>query len=213
LFGGLYGVAGERFRTRRAWILQMAGLQGRERLLTAELPLGWKQRLALGCAVLHQPAVLFLDEPTSGVDPIARRGFWDLIDELSQAGTTVLVSTHYMEEAEYCHELILMNRGKLIAQGRPATLRKQHDAPLIELTVTDPAAAVKALQNVDGVEEAAMFGRQVHVTTRAGLAADDVVRAALRAAGIEAQAVATVAPSLEDIFVSLVRREGGVQEG
>lgn len=213
LFGGLYGVAGDRFTERRDWVLEMAGLRGREQLLTAELPLGWKQRLALGCAVLHQPRVLFLDEPTSGVDPLARRAFWDLIDVLAQDGTTVLVSTHYMEEAEYCHQLILMNRGRLIAQGRPAELRSAFELPLIEVTVDDPAAAVHALQHVDGIEEAAMFGRRVHVTTRAGIDAPRLVRGALGARGIEAHAIAGIAPSLEDMFVALVRREGGAQEG
>jgi ABC-2 type transport system ATP-binding protein len=123
LFGGLYGITGDLFAQRRAWIIAMAGIAGQERMLTADLPLGWKQRLALGCAVLHQPRILFLDEPTSGVDPIARRAFWDLIYELSHAGTTVLVSTHYMEEAEYCNRLILMNRGRMIAEGSPGELR------------------------------------------------------------------------------------------
>jgi ABC-2 type transport system ATP-binding protein len=152
LFAGLYGVRGERYRQRREWVLEMAGLAGSEDRLTAELSLGWKQRLALGCAVLHEPAVLFLDEPTSGVDPLARRRFWDLIDQLSAAGTTILVSTHFMEEAEYCHRLALMNRARLIALDTPASLR----------------------------------------------------------AGLEAEGVA--APSLEDVFVALVERGGGVVE-
>ena len=213
LFAGLYGVSGERFTRRRSWILDMAGLQGREKLLTAELPLGWKQRLALGCAVLHQPPVLFLDEPTSGVDPLARRAFWDLIDELAHGGTTVLVSTHYMEEAENCHQLILMNRGRLIAQGRPAALRASFALPLVEVAVDDPAAAVQALQHADGIEDAAMFGRRIHVTTRAGADAHQLVRGALRRHGIDARTIADVAPTLEDMFVALVRREGGAQEG
>lgn len=123
LFAGLYGVSGARYRARRDWVLEMAGLNGSERRLTAELALGWKQRLALGCAVLHEPSVLFLDEPTSGVDPVARRRFWDLIDDLSAAGTTVVVSTHYMDEAEFCHRLALMNRARLIALDTPAALR------------------------------------------------------------------------------------------
>ena len=130
LFAGLYGVRAEQLDARRAWVIEMAGIAGKERLLTADLPLGWKQRLALGCAVLHEPRILFLDEPTSGVDPIARRAFWDLIYELSHAGTTILVSTHYMEEAEYCHRLILMNRGELIAEGTPAELRALPDITL-----------------------------------------------------------------------------------
>src|SRR5690606_9683034 len=120
LYGGLSGVHGDRFEQRRDWVLALAGLKGDERQPAAELPLGYKQRLALGCAVLHEPPILFLDEPTSGVDPLARRAFWDLIDTLARAGTTVLVSTHYMEEAEYCHRLALMNRGRLIALDTPA---------------------------------------------------------------------------------------------
>jgi ABC-2 type transport system ATP-binding protein len=123
LFAGLYGVSGARYRERRGWVLEMAGLHGRENRLTAELALGWKQRLALGCAVLHEPPVLFLDEPTSGVDPLARRAFWDLIDALAARGTTVVVSTHYMEEAEYCHRLALMSQARLIALDAPAALR------------------------------------------------------------------------------------------
>lgn len=128
LFAGLYGVSGTRYRERRAWVLEMAGLAGGEKRLTAELALGWKQRLALGCAVLHEPPVLFLDEPTSGVDPLARRAFWDLIDSLAAGGTTVLVSTHYMEEAEYCHRLALMSRARLIALDSPSALRARLEA-------------------------------------------------------------------------------------
>jgi len=138
LFGGLYGVVGERFRERRDWVLEMAGLADRVDQLTQGLPLGWKQRLALGCAVLHQPPILFLDEPTSGVDPSARRRFWDLINELAEGGTTILVSTHYMEEAEYCNRLVLMNRGRVIALETPAGLRAQMDEPLLSLKTNDP---------------------------------------------------------------------------
>jgi ABC-2 type transport system ATP-binding protein len=124
LFAGLYGVTGARYADRRDWVLEMAGLGGQEGRLTAELALGWKQRLALGCAVLHEPRILFLDEPTSGVDPLARRRFWDMIDSLAAGGTTILVSTHYMEEAEYCHRVAIMNRARLIALDAPAALRR-----------------------------------------------------------------------------------------
>jgi ABC-2 type transport system ATP-binding protein len=213
LFAGLYGITGRTLLERKAWILEMAALEGREKLLTDELPLGWKQRLALGCAVLHQPAVLFLDEPTSGVDPIARRSFWDLIDELALAGTTVLVSTHYMEEAEYCHQLILMNRGRLIAEGKPVELRQRYHTNIIEVQVDDPAAAVHALANIPGIEDAAMFGRHVHVTATDPSDAHARIRAALQERGLAAHRLADIAPSLEDIFVSLVRREGGAQVG
>lgn len=125
LFGGLYGVRGPALLERRAWILEMAGLGDAVNDLTGTLPLGFKQRLALGCAVIHRPPILFLDEPTSGVDPVARRRFWDLIDDFSHRGVTVFVSTHYMEEAEYCHRLALMNRGRLIALDSPRALREE----------------------------------------------------------------------------------------
>jgi len=135
LFGGLYGVSGDRLDGRRRWILEMSELAGQEDALTGTLPLGFKQRLALGCAVIHEPPILFLDEPTSGVDPVARRRFWDLIDDFSQRGVTVFVSTHYMEEAEYCHRLALMNRGRLIALDAPRALREAeaHGGPLPSL--------------------------------------------------------------------------------
>ncbi|MFW6079412.1 MAG: ABC transporter ATP-binding protein [Gemmatimonadota bacterium] len=132
LFAGLYGVTGRRLRERRRWLLSMAGLEGEVGRLAGELPLGWKQRLALGCAVLHEPPILFLDEPTSGVDPVARRRFWDLIDGLASGGTTILVSTHYMEEAEHCHRIGLMNRGRLIALDSPSGLRAAAGAESLE---------------------------------------------------------------------------------
>ncbi|HEX6559688.1 MAG TPA: ABC transporter ATP-binding protein [Longimicrobiales bacterium] len=213
LFGGLYGVEADRLEARRRWVLQMAGLEGQSGLLGAELPLGWKQRLALGCAVLHEPAILFLDEPTSGVDPIARRAFWDLIYDLSHAGTTVLVSTHYMEEAEYCNRVLLMNRGRVIAEGRPADLRAAFREPIIEVHVARPADAVAALQATAGVDDAAMFGRAVHVAMHDEGDAERRVRAALEERGLAVSGITRVKPSLEDVFVSLVRRQGGALEG
>ena len=216
LFAGLYGVAGERFAARRAWVLRMAALEGQEERLTGDLPLGWKQRLALGCAVLHEPPILFLDEPTSGVDPVARRAFWDLINALAAGGTTVLVSTHYMEEAEYCNRVLLMNRGRVIATGTPGALRADFDEPIFALRTDDAARAVKALKASPGVVEAAMFGREVHVVATEETGAEALVGAALaRAPGgaIALRGIQRVRPSLEDVFVSLVRRGGGAQEG
>ena len=131
-FAGLYEVTGERLAARRAWLLDMAGLTGQERRLTAELPLGYKQRLALGCAVLHEPPVLFLDEPTSGVDQMARRSFWELIYGFADRGMTVFVTTHYMNEAEYCHRVALMNRGRLIALDEPEALKRQVGVPTLD---------------------------------------------------------------------------------
>jgi ABC-2 type transport system ATP-binding protein len=212
-FAGLYGVTGERLAARRAWVLRMAGLEEHSRQLTAELSLGWKQRLALGCAVLHEPPILFLDEPTSGVDPISRRNFWELIYSLADAGTTVLVSTHYMEEAEYCHRLALMNRGRLIALDTPAHVRGLMKEPLLELTTRDGPAVAQALQGRPGVVEAAMFGRAVHVAVEDAAAAAAGLPAFLAAHRLMIERIHAIAPSLEDVFVALVRREGGAVEG
>ena len=208
-FAGLYGVPRERRAERRARVLAMAGLEHEGSRLTGDLPLGWKQRLALGSAVLHEPPVLFLDEPTSGVDPIARRQFWELIDELADGGTTVFVSTHYMEEAEYCHRLALMNRGQLIALDTPAALRAGARDPIFELTTDDSPRAVEALAGVPGVIEAAMFGRDLHVVVEDEARARATVPAVLAAAGIEAGEMHQVEPSLEDVFVARVRAAGG----
>lgn len=213
LFAGLYGVAGEHFRDRRRWVLDMAGLVGSEGRLVETLPLGWKQRLALGCAVLHEPSILFLDEPTSGVDPLTRRAFWDLIDELAAGGTTVFVTTHYMEEAEYCHRLGLMNRGELIALDAPSRLIASLADPLLEVTTDDPLRAVTVLEGATGIRDAALFGRSVHVSVDDEASGAAAVRAHLSSAGVPHGAVRPVAPSLEHVFVSLIRREGGAREG
>ena len=208
-FAGLYSVPRERRAERRDWVLEMAGLTEHRRRLTGELPLGWKQRLALGCAVLHEPPVLFLDEPTSGVDPIARREFWKLIYELAAHGTTVFVSTHYMEEAEYCNRLALMNRGKLIALDTPRRLRHGMDEPILEIQVTDAPKAVEVVRDAPGVIEAAMFGRALHVTVRDAADARRDLRALLGGHGHPVRDIRDVLPSLEDVFVSRVRAAGG----
>lgn len=213
LFAGLYGVVGDRLRERTAWILEMAELEGAGDRLTDDLPLGWKQRLALGCAMVHEPPILFLDEPTSGVDPVARRRFWDLIDALSQAGTTVFVSTHYMEEAEYCHRLALLNRGRLIALDRPRVLRERVVEPILHVATDNAARSVQALEGVPGVIDAAMFGRSLHVTVTDERTGPEAVRTALTRAGRRVDEIRPVHPSLEDVFVSLVRAEGGAVVG
>jgi ABC-2 type transport system ATP-binding protein len=212
-FAGLYGVTGDRLVHRRDWALEMSDLRAERGRLTGDLPLGFKQRLALGCAVLHEPPILFLDEPTSGVDPGSRRSFWDLIYAFADRGTTVFVSTHYMEEAEYCHRLALMNRGRLIALDRPATLRARLTEPILELATDHGPATVQALQDAPGVIEAAMFGRAVHVVVEEAAAAARTLPQWLSARGLPCQSLTPVRPSLEDVFVSLVRREGGVVAG
>jgi ABC-2 type transport system ATP-binding protein len=208
-FSGLYGVTGARQKERRSWVLDMAGLERHRQRLTQDLPLGFKQRLALGCAVIHEPPVLFLDEPTSGVDPVSRRSFWELIYALSAKGTTVFVSTHYMEEAEYCHRLALMNRGKLIALDTPRGLREGMKKPVLELRTADSVKAVEALQHVDGILEAGMFGRHVHALVEDEARGGDIVRRQLAAHHVELRDVQPVAPSLEDVFIALVMEQGG----
>jgi ABC-2 type transport system ATP-binding protein len=208
-FSGLYGVPRARRAERRDWALEMAGLTAQRRRLTRELPLGWKQRLALGSAVLHEPAILFLDEPTSGVDPLSRRAFWELIHTLAGQGTTVFVSTHYMEEAENCHRLALMNRGRLIALDAPARLRAGMREPILEVRTPDSPRAAEALRDVPGVLEAGMFGRAVHVMVADAAAGRRAVLERLAGRGLRVDGVAEVTPSLEDVFVARVRAAGG----
>ncbi len=208
-FSGLYSVLRSRRPARRDWVLEMAVLVNQRRRLTAELSLGWKQRLALGCAVLHEPPILFLDEPTSGVDPISRRSFWDLIYTLASDGTTVFVTTHYMEEADYCHRLALMNRGRLIALDTPQGLRQALTRPLLEVQTSDSARALAVLERVPDVVELALFGRTLHVTVEDTSAALDGIPAALAAHQIEVRSMQPIAPSLEDVFIALVQAAGG----
>jgi ABC-2 type transport system ATP-binding protein len=208
-FQRLYAVPRARRAERREWVLEMAGLTDHRGRLTGELPLGWKQRLALGCAVLHEPPILFLDEPTSGVDPISRRSFWDLIYELAEGGTTVFVTTHYMEEAEYCDRLALMNRGRLIALDTPSRLREEMPEPILEVRVDDSPRAVEALQGLPGILEAALFGRTLHVAVDDLEGARQAIPRRLEAHGVAFQGLEPIAPSLEDVFVARVRAAGG----
>lgn len=208
-FSGLYSVPRERRQQRHDWVLEMAGLGDQRDRLTGELSLGWKQRLALGCAVLHEPPVLFLDEPTSGVDPISRRSFWDLIYALAKEGTTVFVTTHYMEEAEYCNRLALMNRGKLIALDTPDRLRASMTEPLLEVYTSNSPKAVDALQGQPGIIEVGLYGRALHVTVRNSDAARDSISQRLEAAGIEVQSCEEITPALEDVFIAKIAEAGG----
>lgn len=211
-FSGLYGVPRARRAERRDWVLEMAGLADQRDRSTGELSLGWKQRLALGCAVLHEPPILFLDEPTSGVDPISRRRFWDLIYRLADGGTTVFVSTHYMEEAEYCGRLALMNRGRLIALDTPARLRQALREPLFELATPNAVAALGAFDGAPGVLRAGLFGRTLHVTLTGRDGARERLTRHLAGRGVEITSLREIPPSLEDVFVALVERSGGAKE-
>ncbi|HRS37133.1 MAG TPA: ABC transporter ATP-binding protein [Thermoanaerobaculia bacterium] len=212
-FAGLYGVTGARFAARRDWVLAMAGLTDATEQPTGALSLGWKQRLALGCAVLHEPPILFLDEPTSGVDPISRRRFWELIRELAGGGTTVFVTTHYMDEAEACDRLALMNRGRLVALDTPSALRAASREPLFAVAVDDPLAALAALDGAPGIVRAGLFGRELHVTTAEAASGEAVIAGHLAGAGVALRALAPVAPSLEDTFIARVEATGGAVAG
>jgi len=212
-FAGLYEVTGARWAERLEWVLATAGLGDRRKTPTGTLPLGLKQRLALGTALIHEPAILFLDEPTSGVDPISRRSFWALIRDFASRGTTVMVSTHYMEEAEYCNRLALMNRGKLVALDTPARLRQQMVDPILKVATDDAPAGVRALRDLPLVQDVTMFGRVVHAVVSDEGAAETAIPARLAEAGIHLTGMSRIAPSLEDVFASLVRREGGAVAG
>jgi len=205
-YGGVYGVADARLAERKQWILEMANLADRSRSLTAELAVGWKQRLALGCALVHEPEILFLDEPTAGVDPISRRSFWDLIYTVAGQGVTVFVTTHYMDEAEHCDRLGLIYRGKLIALGSPQQLKQRYLAgALLEVHAQPIMQALDLLAREPAAKEVAIFGAALHVVAESEAAAAPL-RAALERGGLTVSRIETIAPSLEDIFVSLIEQ-------
>ena len=203
-FGGIYGLTPEKKKERDEWVLNMADLLDKTNTLTGALPLGWKQRLALGCAVLHEPMVLFLDEPTSGVDPLSRRNFWDLINELAQKGVTVFVTTHYMEEAEYCNRLALMAAGKIIALGSPSELKKKWmTETVIDLECENVIQASEILGTKSIFSETAIFGSKIHLVTKTPDEAMSLARDALEHAGLKVFRMEVITPSLEDVFVTL----------
>ncbi len=207
-FSGIYSVPHALRDERKKHALRMAGLEERRDAITRTLSGGWKQRLALGCAILHRPPVLFLDEPTSGVDPIARRTFWSLIYELSDAGHTVFVSTHYMDEAEYCHRLALMYRGKIIALGSPETLKKTlRSQSLLNLESSDPLASMRTLEKLPGILDVAVFGGGLHVTVADPASSTEAIRQALAQAGVGIRSLEVIAPSMEDVFVARIEEE------
>jgi len=207
LYAELYGLDPARFAERKRFVIEMAGLAGRERSLPRDLPGGFRQRLALGCAILHEPPILFLDEPTGGVDPISRRQFWRLIGNLSASGVTVLVTTHYLDEAEYCHRIAVIHAGRVAALGTTSELKAVFaDRPILELTVARQIDVMNALESMDDVETSSVFGTAVHAVMRAGRRDTDAVVSRLRAQGLEVSSATLVAPSLEDVFLDVVER-------
>jgi ABC-2 type transport system ATP-binding protein len=204
-YSGIYRLAPEKKQARKEWVIEMAGLQEHRHSRTAILSGGWKQRLALGCAILHEPPIIFLDEPTSGVDPISRRQFWDLIYQLAGRGVTVFVTTHYMDEAEYCDRIALIYRGELIAIGTPEVLKTEHmPEDVLEVLCERPQDAMGEIQQVPGVKEVGLFGKGLHVVAEDGEATADAVNSFLKDRGYQVARVEKIAPSLEDVFVSLI---------
>lgn len=216
-YSGIYRIPAEKKRARKEWAIEMAGLQEHRHSKTGTLSGGWKQRLSLGCAVLHEPPIIFLDEPTSGVDPMSRRRFWELIYELAGRGVTIFVTTHYMDEAEYCDRIGLVYRGELIALGSPQKLKTElMKEDVLEVQCERPQEAMEALEQLGSVREVALFGKGLHVVAMDGPAAERDIRNLLVKQAYPVHSIETIVPSLEDVFVSLIemrdREEGVLKE-
>ena len=209
-FGGVYGVKGARLAERLNFAIEMAGLKGQADTLVADLSGGWKQRLALGCAVLHEPAILFLDEPTSGVDPESRRRFWDLIYALADEGVCVVITTHYMDEAEYCNRIALINGGRLAALGSPGELKRSAIRGQILLVEgDDPGAMLEALEGAPAARDVAPFGSSLHIVVDDAARDLPAIKALLAERGLGWSRIEPIKPTLEDVFVQLVGEGGG----
>jgi len=205
-YGRTYGVRGEQLRQRKRFVVEMAGLEGRERELTRNLSGGWKQRLALGAAILHEPEMLFLDEPTAGVDPISRRAFWDLLYRLAEGGTTIFVTTHYMDEAEHCQDLAFIHNGRIIAQGAPEEIKLHRmQGQVLEIDCTQPDVAIGLLRQMSLFDEVALYGALIHVVVEGVTEHKSRIAQALAEAGVQVRSSDVIAPSLEDVFISNVR--------
>ena len=207
-FGGVYGLAPERLKERVRETLELVGLLPRRRELTRNLALGLRQRLALASAILHEPPILFLDEPTSGVDPISRRNFWDLIYGMAEHGVTILVTTHYMDEAEFCDRLVLIYQGRLIAQGTPRELKGRVPEEIMAVYPDRLGEALEVAQQLPQITEAAVFGAGLHLAAPQAKEAEQAVRAAFAAHHLTIKRLTRVEPTLEDAFISLIKKAG-----
>ena len=207
LYAGIYGIPERRMKKRLKEVMEMSALTGKEESMVEDLPTGWRQRLALGCAVLHQPEVLFLDEPTSGVDPTARQTFWELIYQLSAQGTAVLVTTHYMDEAEQCHRIGMIFDGKLVAVDTPTLLKEKIPGKVYELEAEDTIKAIEVLRQTPGIAEVSPFGRRLHILTEAAAPTKKGIRQKLNGTGIAVSSLERVPPRLEDIFIYLAQKD------
>ncbi len=209
-FGGIYGLDGKRLEERKSWALKIADLGNQKNILTGSLPGGIKQRLALGTAVIHQPKIVFLDEPTSGVDPISRRNFWDLINELSAEGITVFVTTHYLEEAEFCNNIMLINAGKIIAEGSPQEMKTnylKHD--ILEIECDRVVEALGLIEQADFVDETSIFGNNIHISVNEKYKSEEQVKEILtNQNNIQVYRIKKIVPTLEDVFIHLIEQKG-----
>ncbi|MGQ9625298.1 MAG: ATP-binding cassette domain-containing protein [Anaerolineae bacterium] len=209
-YGRIYGVHGRRLEERKRYILDMSGLNGHEGKLTRDLAGGWKQKLALGTAIIHEPEMLFLDEPTAGVDPISRRAFWDLLYELADGGTTIFVTTHYMDEAEHCHRLAFIQRGRIVAQGTPKQIKEtQMRGQVMEIDCHRPDLAIVALRELGLFEEVALYGSLIHLVAPDVGRYKELIEETLKKKGAMLRSMEIIAPSLEDVFISSVRAQEG----
>lgn len=216
-FGGVYGLQNDLLKERKKWVLEISGLEGRENTLTSSLSVGFKQRLALGCAVIHEPKIIFLDEPTGGVDPISRRKFWDLITALSEKGTTVFVTTHYLDEAEFCGRIILIDAGILIAAGSPKELKKEYiKNKVIQLDCSDIYKAAEILEKEKITDSVSIFGNSLHLTMKAPVIsetifAEDEIKIITDLLSEDNEImiyhISEITPSLEDVFLYLVENK------
>ncbi len=206
LYAGIYGIPERATNKRLREVMEMSGLSGKEGAMVADLPTGWRQRLALGCAILHQPEVLFLDEPTSGVDPAARQAFWELIYQLSSKGTAVLVSTHYMDEAEQCHRIGMIFNGRLAAMDTPTLLKESIPGRVYELETEDSIRAAEILKQIPGIAEVSPFGRRLHILTEAEAFTRKQIRQLFTKARIPIVSLEQVPPRLEDVFIYVAQK-------
>jgi ABC-2 type transport system ATP-binding protein len=212
-YSGIYRIPPDKKRERKEWVIDMAGLAEHRAARTAVLSGGWKQRLALGCAILHEPPIIFLDEPTSGVDPVSRRYFWDLIYQMVEQGVTVFVTTHYMDEAEYCDRLGLIYRGELIAVGTPEELKTRFmTEEVIEVICERPHEAMEYIEELSGVRHAALFGKGLHAVAENSGSAIPEITETLTARHFEVNRIGRIIPSLEDVFVSLIEAHDRMDE-
>jgi len=209
-YGGIYGLEGARLKERKEWAIVMAGLKGKEKMLARALSGGWKQRLALGCSILHEPPIVFLDEPTGGVDPVSRRKFWELIYELSSHGTTVFVTTHYMDEAEHCNTIGFIYNGKLVALGSPTELKHRLDRYTVyEVHCSDPVEAMEILRQQPWTVETSIFGSAFHISVDRSDREQFMIKQTLAKNKIDVTQIEKIVPSLEDVFLHLIDAEDG----